>query len=102
MHANLAKHSVALGVKMGKKSGFSKHSQDKEPGDGTSINHIVSAHPDLITQMAGYPTRDRIWGFTTFYDHVSDYAYVHFMRHFTLCQNYFIKDGILKITRQIR
>ncbi|KAL7526547.1 hypothetical protein ACHAXR_003319, partial [Thalassiosira sp. AJA248-18] len=56
----------------GKKHGSIRRKNHKEPGDGTSIDQIVSAQPGLVPQMAGYLTSDRIWGCTTFCDHVSD------------------------------
>ena len=46
---------------------------------------IVSAQPGLIPQMAGFLTNERLWGTTTFVDHVSDFVYVHLMKNnFTL------------------
>ena len=44
----------------GNKSGSIKREQDKDPGDGTSIDHIVSEQPVLIPQMAGYLTSNII------------------------------------------
>jgi len=44
----------------------------------------VSAQPGLIPQMAGFLTNERLWGTTTFVDHVSDFVYVHLMKNFTL------------------
>ena len=34
--------------------------------------------------MAGFLTSKRIWGCTTFVDHVSDYKYVHLRKDLTL------------------
>jgi hypothetical protein len=34
--------------------------------------------------MADFLTSKRIWGCTTFVDHVSDYIYVHLMKDLTL------------------
>jgi hypothetical protein len=34
--------------------------------------------------MAGFLTSKRIWGYTTFVDHVSGYIYVHLMKDLTL------------------
>ena len=49
------------------------------PGDGVSVDQIVSAQPGLIPQMSGFLTSKILWGATTFVDHVSDYVYVHLM-----------------------
>ena len=68
----------------GKKSGSIRKENEKKPGDGTSIDQIVSAQPGLIPQMAGFLTNERLWGTTTFVDHVSDFVYVHLMKNFTL------------------
>ena len=68
----------------GKKSGSICLPEHVKPGNETSINQIVSAQPGLIPQMAGYLTSARIWGATTFCDHVTDYVYVHLMKSFTL------------------
>ena len=48
------------------------------------MDKIVSAQPGLIPQMSGFLTSRRIWGCTTFCDHVSDFVYVHLMRYFTV------------------
>jgi hypothetical protein len=68
----------------GKASGSIRRSDELQPGDGASVDQIVSAQPGLIPQMAGFPTSDRIWGTTNFCDHVSGFVYVHLMRNFTL------------------
>ena len=68
----------------GKKSGSIRKANQVEPGDGVSIDQIVSAQPGLIPQMSGFLTSRRIWGVTTFCDHVSDFVYVHLMRDFTV------------------
>ena len=64
----------------GKVSGSIRRDNELQPGDGTSVDQIVSAQPGLIPQMAGFPTSDRIWGTTNFCDHVSGFIYVHLMR----------------------
>jgi len=68
----------------GKKSGSIRRSKEKNPGDGTSVDQIVSAQPGVVPQMHGQLTKDRIWGATVFVDHVSDYVYVHLMKDLTL------------------
>eukprot|EP00957_Ditylum_brightwellii_P058477 4434635-Ditylum_brightwellii.AAC.1 len=47
--------------------------------------------------MAGYLTSNRIWGATTFCDHVSDYIYVHLMRNFTLAKTPLAKKAYEKL-----
>ena len=51
----------------GKKSGSIRKENEVEPGDGTSIDQIVSAQPGLIPQMSGFRTNERLWGTTTYY-----------------------------------
>jgi hypothetical protein len=59
----------------GKKSGSIRKAKEVEPGDGQSIDQIVSAQPGLIPQMSGA---------TTIVDHLSDYVYVHLMKNLSL------------------
>ena len=68
----------------GKTSGSIFTADHVEPGDGASMDQIVSAQPGLITQMSGFLTSRSIWGCTMFYDHISDFVYVHLMRDFTV------------------
>jgi len=84
----------------GKKSGSIRCDEHKEPGDGTSIDQIISAQPGLIPQMSGFLTGDRIWGATTFCDHVTDYVYVHLMRNFTLAETLLAKTAYEKLLAQ--
>ena len=56
-----------------KTSGSIRRASKTQPGDGTSVDQIVSAQPGLIPQMAGFLTSDRIWGTTNFCDHVSNF-----------------------------
>ena len=65
-------------------SGSIRRLERKIPGDGVSVDKIVSAQPGLIPQMSGFLTSKRLWGATTFVDHVSDYVYVHLMQDLTL------------------
>ena len=68
----------------GKKSGSIRKEKEVKPGDGQSIDQIVSAQPGLIPQMSGFLTSSRYFGATTVVDHVSDYVYVHLMKNLTL------------------
>ena len=68
----------------GKVSSYTRTSDHKEPVDRVSIYKIISAQPGLILQMSGFITSCRIWGCTTFCDHVSDFVYVHLMQDFTV------------------
>ncbi len=67
----------------GKKNGSIWKPDQTKPGDGVSVDQIISAQPGLISQMAGFLTSKQIWGCTTFVDHVSDFIYVHLMKDFT-------------------
>ena len=54
-----------------------------KPGDGVSVDQIVSAQHGRIPQMAGFLINDRIVGATFFVDHVTQYIYVHLMKALT-------------------
>jgi len=84
----------------GKKSGSIRKPEHKQPGDGVSMDQIVSAQPGLIPQMTGFLTSKRIWGCTTFVDHVTDYVYVHLMRDFTLAETLLAKASWEKLLAQ--
>eukprot|EP00985_Skeletonema_marinoi_P024977 scaffold17903_cov132-Skeletonema_marinoi.AAC.1 len=47
--------------------------------------------------MSGFLTHERIWGATTFVDHVSDYVYVHLMKTFTIEETLSAKKAFEKI-----
>ena len=84
----------------GKDSGSICKLNKVQPGDGTSVDQIVSTQPGLIPQMAGFPTSDRIWGTTNFCDHVSNFVYVHLMRNFTLAEMLLAKCAYKKVLAQ--
>jgi hypothetical protein len=81
----------------GKKSGSIRRSDQTKPGDGVSVDQIISAQPGLIPQMAGALTSRRIWGCTNFVDHVSDFVYVHLMQDLTLDETLLSKVAFEKI-----
>ena len=58
--------------------------RENKPGDVVSVDQIISAQPGLIPQMTGALTKERIWGCTTFVDHVSGFVYAHLMRDLSL------------------
>ena len=84
----------------GKKSGSIRTPSQPKPGDGISVDQIISAQLGLILQMSGFLTRQRLWGATTFVDHVSDYVYVHFMRDLSLDETLLAKSAMEKIMDQ--
>ena len=84
----------------GKKSGSIRKEEHVNPGDGVSIDQIISSQPGLIPKMSGFLTSKRIWGITTFVDHVSDFVYVHLMRDFTLDETLLAKTAWEKILMQ--
>ena len=59
------------------KNGSIRTPEQINPGDGVSVDQIVSAQPGLIPQMYSFLTNKRLWDATTFVDHVNDYVYVH-------------------------
>ena len=81
----------------GKKSGSIQKKSETKPGDGVSVDQIVSAQPGLVPQMSGFLTHDRLWGATTFVDHVSDYVYVHLMKNFSIEETLSAKKAFEKI-----
>ena len=81
----------------GKKYRPIQKKSETKPGDGVSVDQIVSAQPGLIPQMSGFLTHERIWGATTFVDHVSDYVYVHLMKTFTIEETLSAKKAFEKI-----
>ena len=84
----------------GKKSRSTRKPEHKEPGDGVSVDQIISAQPGLIPQMSGFLTNKQIWGCTTFVDHVSNFVYIHLMRDFTLSETLFAKTAWEKLLAQ--
>jgi hypothetical protein len=81
----------------GKLSGSIRKSNKVEPGDGQSIDQIVSSQPGLIPQMSVFLTSERYFGATTIVDHVSDYVYVHLMRNLRLEETLIVKRSWEKI-----
>ncbi|KAL7532041.1 hypothetical protein ACHAXR_004390 [Thalassiosira sp. AJA248-18] len=85
---------------IGKKSGSIRTKEQTAPTDGVSVDQIISAQPGLIPQMSGFLTSQRLWGCTTFVDHVSDYVYVHLMRDMTLDETLLAKSAFEKVVAQ--
>jgi hypothetical protein len=83
-----------------KASGSIRRASETQPGDGTSVNQIVSAQPGLIPQMAGFLASDRIWGTTNFCDHASNFVYVQLMRNFTLEETLLANRAYEKVLKQ--
>ena len=50
--------------------------------------------------MSGFLTNQRLWGATTFIDHVSDYVYVHLMRDLSLPETLLAKSEMEKVMAQ--
>ena len=84
----------------GKKSGSIPRPAQTLPGYGVSVDQIVSALPGLIPQMSGFLTSKRLWGATTFVDHVSDYVYMHLMQDLTLDETLLDKEEMKKVMAQ--
>eukprot|EP00986_Skeletonema_menzelii_P004558 scaffold1561_cov129-Skeletonema_menzelii.AAC.11 len=81
-------------------SGIRKKTE-KRPGDGTSVDQIVSAQAGLMPQMAGELTSSRIWGATVFVDHVTDYVYCHLMSALSLEETLLAKLAYEKLLAQM-
>ena len=64
------------------------------------VDHIVSRHTELITQISGFLTNHRLWGATSFVDHVSDYVYVHLMQDLYLADTMLPKEDMGKVMAQ--
>ena len=84
----------------GKKSGSIKRPEQTKPSDVVSVDQIVSAQPDLIPQISGFLTNQRLWGATTLVDQVSDYVYVHLMRDLSLTETLLEKLAMEKVMAQ--
>ena len=84
----------------GNKIGSIQITEQKKPVDGVSVDQIVSAQPGLIPQMSGFLTNQRLWGATTFVDHVSNYVYVHLMRDLSLTETLLAKSAMEKVMAQ--
>ena len=50
--------------------------------------------------MSGFITNQRLWGATTFVDHVSDYVYVQLMRDLSLTETLLSKSAMEKLMAQ--
>ena len=50
--------------------------------------------------MSSFLTSKRLWGATTFVDHISDYVYVNLMRDSTLNETLLAKEAIEKVMAQ--
>ena len=83
-----------------KKSGYIRTPEQKDSGDGVSVDQIVSAQPGLIPKMSGFLTKKCLWGATTFVDHVSDFVYVHLMQDFSLAETLLAKGAVEKVMAQ--
>jgi len=81
----------------GEEPGRIQRESEVNPGDGVSADQIVSAQPGLVPQMSGFLTSERIWGATTFVDHVTDYVYCHIMQSFTTEDTLIAKKAFEKI-----
>ena len=60
-----------------KRKGGIRLRKSKQPGDGTSCDHIVSQQPGLTPQSHGKLTHARYWGSVLYCDDTSDYLYNH-------------------------
>eukprot|EP00957_Ditylum_brightwellii_P191765 14598621-Ditylum_brightwellii.AAC.2 len=56
-----------------------RHDSDDKPGKGTLIDQLVSNQPDLVPQVSGKLTSQRIMGAAIFVDHFSDLVYIYLM-----------------------
>ena len=52
----------------------------QDPGDVISVDQMISRTPGIITQMAGFLTKDRYTCATVFVYHNSNLSYVHFQK----------------------
>ena len=50
--------------------------------------------------MSGFLTKQRLWGATTFVDHVSDIVYVHLMWDLSLSETLLAKESMEKVMGQ--
>ena len=71
-----------------------------KPGNGVSVDQIILAQPGLLTHMSGLLTNHRLWGVTTFVDHVRDFIYVHLIRDLSLVETFLEKSATEKTMAQ--
>ncbi len=57
--------------------GTIRHAHETQPGDATSIDHVISHQPGLVPRMDGRHTKQRINSACVFIDHVSGLSYSH-------------------------
>jgi hypothetical protein len=57
------------------------------------MDQMVSAQPDLISQMSGCLTNLQIMGATVFVDHYSDHIYAYLMKDLTLSKTLMAKHA---------
>ena len=88
-------------LKKRNKSGPILRPEKAMPGDGIFVDQIVSDQPSLIPQISGVLTRQRLWGCTTFVDHVSDYFYGHLMRYLSLYEVLLAKEALEKLMAKV-
>ena len=74
--------------------------EQTKPGDGVSVEQIVSAQPGIIPKMSGFLTNQRLWGATTFIDDVSNYVYVHLMMDLSITETLLAKSAMEKVMIQ--
>ena len=84
----------------GKKIGSIQTPDQIKTVNGVSVDQIISAQPGLIPQMSGFITNQRIWGVTTFVNHVSDLVYVLLMRYLSLAEKFLAKASMEKTMAQ--
>ena len=82
----------------GQKIGSIRKPEQVEPGDVVSVDQIISVQPGLIPQISGFLMNKKIWGCTTFVDHIRNFAYIHLMRDFTLSEAILRKSSVGKGT----
>ena len=85
-----------------KKNGSIQRTKQTTPGDGVSVDHIVSAQPGLIPHMSGFITNQRLLSAPTFLNHVSNYVYVHLMRDLFLTDTLLAKSAMENVMAQAR
>ena len=73
--------------------GSLRKSDEDQPGNKVSIDHLVSAQPGLVPRMDGRHTRERITGACVFIDNATRYSYTHLQTSLDGDQTVAAKNG---------
>ena len=86
--------------KKGNKRGSICTPAQTDPVDCVLVDQVLPSHPSLILKIYGFISNQKLWGCTTFVDHVSNYICMHLIRGLSLSETLLAKAVIEKILAQ--